>query len=181
MSVSAPLPAALIARVRTLYQEGAPTADIRRLCDVTSSTLYRVVDGIMAPGEPACEPLPRRKRPRQPTLPRVPRRGLVNRLWHAASRQVCAIEERLAAADQAPAERERDARMLAVLVKTLAGLTALDDERAVTRKSGKPDAPVPPDDHDDIDELRRGIADRLAALAAGEGEGAAGDAEPARD
>ena len=55
--------------------------------------------------------------------------ALVGRLWRTAEAQVRDIEERLARHQQQPDERERDARTLAVLVKTMRELSALDDQK----------------------------------------------------
>ncbi len=57
------------------------------------------------------------------------RTAVVKRLWRTAERQVRDIEARLIAAGQEPADRESDARLMAVLVKTLAELTALDERK----------------------------------------------------
>jgi hypothetical protein len=63
-----------------------------------------------------------------------------------------------------PAERERDARMLAVLVKTLRELAALDeshkDAARAVQADPTDDDPVPRD----IDEFRRELARRIQAF-----------------
>ncbi len=58
--------------------------------------------------------------------------SLIARLWRTAERQVRDIEDRLRLNQQPADERERDARMLAVIVKTVRDLRALRDcdERA---------------------------------------------------
>ena len=128
---------------------------------------------------------PKKKRPQALT---GEREAVVQRLWRTAERQVADIEQRLMAADQEPAERERDTRMMAVLVKTLVELGALDD--AKPKKSGARGAakssPVAPEQHDNasdesrsLDEFRRELARRIAALAGDEpaetDNGTAGD------
>ena len=62
--------------------------------------------------------------------------ALVGRLWRTAEAQVRDIEERLARHQQQPDERERDARTLAVLVKTMRELSALDDNNGRRRAAG---------------------------------------------
>lgn len=95
------------------------------------------------------------------------RRALIARLWRTAARQVRGIERRLAGEPQEPAERERDARVLAVLAMTLRELAAFD---AAERDSGRT-RQIAADDNDavprDIDELRRELARRLDGLRGG--------------
>jgi hypothetical protein len=103
-----------------------------------------------------------------------PRAALVARLWKSAERQVADIHKRLRRAGLDPDERERDARMLAVMVKTLRELAALDDKAAPHDQRPQPDEP----DNRDIDEFRRDLARRIEALVASQSEpaddGAAG-------
>ena len=92
------------------------------------------------------ETLPRKKSAAATQWKKSPQRAeLVRRLWQAADGQVKQLERRLAAT-LAPAERERDARTMAVLVKTLRELTALDaarrqarpqDERTTSARRGR--------------------------------------------
>jgi hypothetical protein len=110
--------------------------------------------------------LPRRRivlRRVRPTR-RGSRKSITRRLWLAAERQVREIEERLTTAHQEPAERERDARVLAILVKTLRELSAFDGGDNGTARPQSKDA------HDDfprdVDELRRELSRRLDSLAA---------------
>jgi hypothetical protein len=94
----------------------------------------------------------------------INRKTLVRRIWRTADAQVRDIEDRLAATRPEPVERERDARMLAVLVKTLRELAALDEAASGPSKRAEPedDDPVPRD----IDEFRRELARRIDALVA---------------
>jgi hypothetical protein len=90
--------------------------------------------------------------------------ALVKSIWRAADAQVRDIEDRLAAAGQEPIDRERDARMLAVLVKTLRELVLIDDARAAAKTQAEPD-----DDESvprDIDEFRRELARKIEAVIA---------------
>ncbi len=69
-------------------------------------------------------------------------------MMRAAERQVGEIEQRLAGSGQALGERERDARTLALLAKTLQSLTALDalHEPKAGRRNRR--AQTTNDDHD---------------------------------
>ena len=173
-----------ITEVRRQYAAGVPVADIRDQFGLTSGALYTIVDGVTL-GLPA---LPRRHvfatRPacqrggasaekhggkRSPATNKHAdrRRVLVERLWRAAGKQVRAIERRLGDGEQEPPERERDARMLAVLVKTLRELAALDPARNSEPPPAEPedDDPVPRD----IDEFRRELARRIQAFVGSQG------------
>ena len=104
--------------------------------------------------------------------------SLIARLWRTAERQVRDIEDRIARRQQAPDERERDARVLAVLVKTLRELSALDEAHAETATTD-----MNSDDDDgprDIDEFRRELARQMDAFVESRtGTRISGDAEPA--
>lgn len=86
------------------------------------------------------------------------RRSLVDRLWRTADAQVREVERRLRDGEGEPGEREKDARTLAVVVKTLRDLLALEAERP-------PDtAKETSDDVRDLDDFRRELADRIDRL-----------------
>jgi hypothetical protein len=91
------------------------------------------------------------------------RAAIVDKLWQSAERQVEDIHKRVTSAGLEPDERERDARMLSVLVKTLRDLAALDDTTMVAGH----DKPDDQSDARDIDEFRRELARRIDALVAG--------------
>jgi hypothetical protein len=164
-----------IAHARRMYAQGAPVEQICRQCAMSQTTLYYWLDGGPPSGELHLPPLPRR----QHGATRISRRrlggdrlALVGRLWRTAEAQVREIEERLKRNEQQPDERERDARTLAVLVKTLRELTALDEIKNAPQAD--------PDDDDgprDIDEFRRELARRMDALVASR-SGAAVPGEP---
>jgi hypothetical protein len=160
-----PLSPETIARIRQDYADGVAVARICAQNKVSSGVAYKCVDGV-PPGFDPLPPLPRRqaKPPRRPRTPVANRKVLVARLWRSATKQVHEVEERLARADQAPPERERDTRVLAVLAKTLRELTALD--QAQTNKTAKKDPPRDDDDAvpRDLDELRRELARRVDLL-----------------
>jgi len=160
--------------IRAAYVAGMA---VQRICAdhaVSRQTLYIALDGGPPDAQPRLPVISRRREGLRRTPRRVDREALVARLWRTAERQVRDVEERLAAQGQQPADREREARLMAVLVKTLTELAALDaantksGTRAAARSSAEPDA----DDRDqqdtarDIDEFRRELAARIAALAA---------------
>ncbi len=100
---------------------------------------------------------------------RADRAQLVARLWNAAERQADAIAERLAACGATQADAGRDARILAVLVRTLKDLSAC--EAARVSPTGEDRSHTTPRHDDtvprDIDALRRALARRLDRLVAG--------------
>lgn len=140
-------------------------------------------DGVrMFPPLPLRDPSRRKgKWPADEKSQGVKRAKLVRRMWGAAERQVRQIETRLALDAIEPAEREREARTFAVLVKTLRDLTDLDAARgkraaknADNARAGAT-AEVNYDDPRQIDDFRRELARRIEAIKAG------GDSEPAGD
>jgi hypothetical protein len=161
------VPPETVALVRRRYAEGAAVAAIQRETGLKANGLfYRCLDGHFDDGSGA--PLP---------LPQLPRRcegfggmrsasrraALVARIWRNAEAQVEKIEQRIAQSEFAPKVVERDARALAVLVRTLRELSALAEMRKpVARKEPKPedDDTVPTD----IEELRRELSRRMQAL-----------------
>lgn len=173
MPLPPPSPEA-IALARRLYAEGAPVKAILAETGLCTGTLYHWLSGGRR-GQDGLQlaPLPRRRivvGRRTPPL-KADRNSLVARLWRTAERQARDIEERLARSEQEPGERERDARVLAVLVKTLRELTALDEAQVET--NSQPDAAAADDDAvpRDIDELRRDLARRIDRLRQGRAAG----------
>src|SRR4029077_2230047 len=115
----------MIALARQRYLEGVSVSKILGETGMSLGTLYLWLDG--GPENDArLPPIQRRRvvmgKRRKPLTGRV---SLVNRLWRTAERQVCDIEDRLRLNQQQPEERERDARVLAIMVKTLRDLRAL--------------------------------------------------------
>jgi len=163
MSPAKRSPPATIALIRQMYSDNVPVADICKACGVCKNSVYYWVDGGPLSGERHLEPLPRRQagrvRPRRRRLT-GDRVTLVTRLWRAAEVQVHDIEDRLMRAAQPPDEREKDARTLAVLVKTLRELSALDDAEGQSETQDDDDSPR------DIDEFRRELARRMDAFVA---------------
>lgn len=121
--------------------------------------------------KPRTKALPAKKKPPAESDPATSaldapppdRAALVRRMWSAADHQVREIEQRLRDDAPVPDDRERDARVLSVLAKTLRELSELD--------ANNPDRENSPDDDDavprDLDELRRSLARKLEALVAG--------------
>jgi hypothetical protein len=164
MPLPPPTPEA-IALARQRYVEGVAVAAILGECAMSLGTLYKCVDGWPESGSPRLPALPRRrivtgKRRRALRGQRV---SLVARLWRTAERQVRDIEDRLARSQQLPDERERDARVLSVLVKTLRELTALDAAKTGANSQSEA-SPADDDIPRDIDELRRELSRRVDIL-----------------
>ncbi|CAH1656690.1 hypothetical protein CHELA1G11_13169 [Hyphomicrobiales bacterium] len=89
------------------------------------------------------------------------RGALVARLWRTADAQVREVERRLAQGETEPGDREKDARTLAVVVKTLRDLLALEaDEHTVEATAAKEKG----GDVRDLDDFRRELAERIDRL-----------------
>jgi len=124
-------------------------------------------------------PMPRRRRvvgKRRRPLPDASRVSLAARLWRTAERQARDIEERLARPSAANPERERDLRMLTMLVRSLRELSAFDAGLAPQAPAAAEEERLP----GDVDALRAELARRVEgirarrATAAGRGEEGAG-------
>jgi len=159
---------ATVALVRRLYIDGVPVRSILAEAGITLGTLYRCLAGDFPDGS-GIEPAPIRLRRAGVRIRQRmgSRAALVARLWRTAERQVEEVEARMKAAGLGPAEREGNARTLAIVVKTLRELTVLDEAKTPRRPTrGRP---APDDDDDDpvpqdIDEFRRELARRIGAL-----------------
>jgi hypothetical protein len=161
-------PPDVVALVRRRYAEGAPVKAIVAETGIKNLTvLYRCIAGVYPDGsgvKPA--PIPQR-RPGVHVRHRKGSRGaLVARMWRTAELQVEEIEDRLAVAGLAVAERESNARTLAIVAKTLRELAAVDDaEQPGKEKKQAPDHDIDDDPVPrDIDEFRRELARRINAL-----------------
>ena len=154
-----------------------PVKDIAAKFGVSRGTVLYWVDGGPPAGPRHLPPLPRRgsgPRRRTSAVKLGSRRQLVERLWRTASRQVREIDDRLRARlggeqEEEAGERERDARMLAVLVKTLRELSVLDEAASAAEAPAQPQADTLDDDDPmprDIDEFRRELARRIQAFVA---------------
>jgi hypothetical protein len=163
-------------RARQMYCEGATTRDIIEETGLSHWMLYHWIAGgpKNKDGERPLPPLVKRRMVTRRRILKEERLTLVNRMMRAAERQVGEIEQRLAGSGQEIGERERDARTLALLAKTLQSLTALDalhEKDAPTRKASKNES-IPRS----IDELRRSVAAKLAAIVAQRNSTGGGDA-----
>ena len=169
-----------IATIQQRAGDGVPIRTIAAELKVSPSTVVRWRDRD-AKGEDH-PPLPRPGQTQQSReMSARARTALIQRLWRAARRQVKEIEKRLAARARAGGEAseigERDARMLAVLVRTLRELAVLDQANTVAADRGDRSPAQPSDpDHDDpmprdIDEFRRELARRIEAFVGREADG----------
>ncbi len=174
MKSQIPQGADFIRRVRQAYADGKPTKQICAENALSTRRMYRYIDGGRETEALGLAPLPRRltgvvmargpngavKRRRRHHF-KGGRVALVKRIWRTAAAQVHDIETRILDATQKPDERERDARALAIMVKTLRELTLLD----ARRHPGKAEL-TPADDKDpaDIDEFRNELARRIYAF-----------------
>ncbi|HMJ29504.1 MAG TPA: hypothetical protein VK512_12380 [Xanthobacteraceae bacterium] len=152
-----------IERSRDMYVNGFTVSRILATCDMALGTLYYWLGGgPREEGSPLYPPIPRRrqvvgKRRRPLQTSRV---SLAARLWRTAEGQVRDIEERLSRPSGSPVERERDVRMLGILVRTMRDLSLFDP--------GAPGeaTPVEHDDDtpEDIEEFRKKLALRIRCL-----------------
>ena len=146
------------------YAEGRMTVEgICRKHGMSRHVLYTCLGGGALGGDHDLPLIPRRgtaarsRRRRRLSGDRV---EIVRRLWRTAEAQVRDIEDRLLQDKQEPDQRERDARVLAVLVKTLRELSALNESQGETPTTAGDDDEVPRD----IDEFRRELARRMDAF-----------------
>jgi hypothetical protein len=148
-------------RARQMYADGVDIRTIRHETGLSRDGLYNWLDG-KAEGEQLLEPLPRRRTVRHQRITTGDRRSLVERMMRSAERQVAEIELRVGAPRH---DREKDARMLAVLARAMRELTAVD---ALNRQleSDNKQAPIVDDDPppEDIDEFRNELARRIRAF-----------------
>jgi hypothetical protein len=161
--------------IREDYASGVPVDEICRRHKVGVDTAYRAIDG----GFAGLQPLPRRRDGIARSGPyrwvTSNRLSVVKRMWRAAEAQVADIEQRLRRAGQEPSER--DARVMAVLARTLRELTHIELPSPPVEQA-KADDDEPPAD---IDEFRRELARRLHAIIAARRQSAAGDPGPEMD
>src|SRR5262245_15650669 len=171
-----------VAKMRQCRLDGMSTSAIAAEFKVARSTAARRLAGDhKGAGHPPPLPRPRQARRVRNVSARA-RTALIQRLWRAAKRQVKQIEERPDARARAGSEAgeigERDARLLAVLVRTLRELAALDQANSAAADPGakSPAQPTDPDHDDpvprDIDEFRRELARRIEAFVGRESDGA---------
>jgi hypothetical protein len=170
-------PPDVVALVRRLYAEGVFVKEIIARTGIKNLTIiYRCVAGLYPDGsgvKPAL--IPQRRQGVRVRHRRGSRAALVTRMWRTAERQVEEIEDRLAVAGLDVAERESNARTLAVVAKTLRELAAVDDAKRARGKEG-----LKGDDDDNpprnIEDLRQELARKLAAFVAGPSDAIPDDA-----
>ncbi len=162
-------------RARQMYADGVTTRAIKAETGFSDGAMYHWLNGgPKTNGQRLLPPMIKRRMVTRRRILKEERVGLVTRMMRAAEQQVCEIETRLAATQQEPGDRERDARTLAVLAKTMQSLTALD---ALHEKDApKPKAPKNEAIPRSIDELRRSVAQKLEAIIARRNSG--GDRQP---
>ena len=114
-------PPDVVALVRRLYADGVFVNEIVARSGIKNlNIIYRCVAGLYPDGsgvKPA--PIPQRRQGVRVRHRMGSRAALVTRMWRTAERQVEEIEDRLAVAGLELAERESNARTLAVIAKTL--------------------------------------------------------------
>jgi hypothetical protein len=170
-----------VALARRRYLERVPVRDILAATELKLGTLYRCLAGDfpdgsgLAPAPIALRHAGGRARDRIGS-----RAALIARMWRTAERQVEEIERRLRASGLELAERESNARTLAIVAKTLRELAAFDE----SHKPAKGNKQAPDDDIDDdpvprdINEFRRELARRIDALVESRADpGGAGNTE----
>jgi hypothetical protein len=166
-----------VALVRRLYADGVPVRTILAESGLKLGALYRCLMGRFPDGtnvRPMALPLRRTGTPVRSR--KQSRAALVARIWRTAERQIAEIEQRLSENGLDVAERESNARTLAVVTRMLRELSALDDagrRRDKRAANGRHDE-MPPRT---IDELRRSLARKLDAFVAGRANSVPRDAD----
>jgi len=182
-----------IERARAMYAQGFTVARCLAAGNMSLGTLYYWLDGgpYLAPttdksavgvgpttdtsvggdahGARMLPPIPRRRvvvgKRRKPLA--ADTASLLARLTRIAERAALDIEQRLARPAAATPERERDVRMLTLLVQALRGLTAIAPaDEAAAKRNAQDDDPVP----EDMDAFRLELARRIEAFVAAERE-----------
>jgi hypothetical protein len=159
-----------IERARDMYGHGFTVSRILAACDMALGTLYYWLDG----GARRKQVIGKRRRPLETS-----RVSLAARLWRTAEGQVRDIEERLSRPCGSAVERERDVRMLSILVRSLRDLALFDPgapAQGPTHAAPVDDDPVPEDMDEFRNELARRIRGFLAQRQAQRAAEAAGDA-----
>jgi hypothetical protein len=150
-------------RARQMYADGVPVVAILAETKLSLHGFYNWVNGrASSKAQPVLLPLPKRRLVRHLRINPGDRRSLIERMMRSAERQVAEIELRVGSPRH---DREKDARMLAVLARALRELTAVDSlNKELEQEAGKArarnDDPVP----EDIDEFRNELARRLEAV-----------------
>ena len=152
-------------RARQMYADGVPVAAILAETKLTLHGFYNWINGRASKSaQPVLLPMPKRRLVRHLRINPGDRRSLIERMMRSAERQVAEIELRVGWPRH---DREKDARMLAVLARAIRELTAVDALNSdLEREAGKAraanDDPVP----ENMDEFRNELARRLEAVIA---------------
>jgi hypothetical protein len=143
--------------VRQRYTDKETVASIMARLGLGRHLVYHCINGGPDSEGNAYPPLPLRMTRRLPGS--TARKALVSRIWRVAETQVSDIERRLQLEEPGD-ERERTARLLATMIKTLRELHTLD-----AKEEKKP---VRQDDSEyrDIDHFRRELARKIDAIVA---------------
>jgi hypothetical protein len=155
----------VVALVRRLYAEGVYVNEIVAQSGIKNlNIIYRCVAGLYPDGSGVkLAPIPQRRQGVRVRHRGGSRTALVTRMWRTAERQVEEIEDRLAVAGLELAEREGNARMFAIMAKTLRDLSAVDEKTRNKESKKANDDDTPPRN---IDELRRELAKKLESFVA---------------
>jgi hypothetical protein len=158
--------AGLRARQRYLAREKVQT--ICKDEKLSLDQFYYWMDGAPQPdGGKLLPPIPRRRIIVRKSSRAGTRIALITRMMRATELQLHEIEQRLGEKKGEPGGRERDARMMTILAKTLRELIALDDENAPRDAPTKPASSEDDFVPRDVDELRRELARRVDILRQG--------------
>ncbi len=168
-----------VALARRLYQDGVAVRDILTAAGIKLGALYRCLNGDFPDGSGiAPAPVPLRHQGVRVRQRMGSRAALVARMWKTAERQVEEIEDRLKAAGLELAERESNARTLAIVAKTLRELSIVDEAKETRKGRKRPDDDIDDDPVPrDINEFRRELARRIDALVDSR-TGGGGDGDP---
>jgi hypothetical protein len=158
----------VVALVRRLYAEGVTVKEIVAQSRIRNlNIIYRCLAGLYPDGsgtKPA--PIPQRRQGVRVRHRKGSRAALVTRMWRTAERQVEEIEDRLAVAGLEIVERESNARMFAIMARTLRDISAVDEMEKSSNGKKQPSDDDSDDDSvpRDIDEFREELARRIHAL-----------------
>jgi hypothetical protein len=164
-------------RARQMYVDGADTRTIVAETGLSTWALYNWIEGRASrKSEQLLPPLAKRRIVRNLRITPGDRRSLVERMMRSAERQVAEIELRVGSPRH---DREKDARMLAVLARAMRELTAVDAlnrdlERASQAASDNtPNTAIVDDDPppENIDDFRNELARRIEAFVASRTDG----------
>ena len=152
-------------RARQSYIDGVTVRAILADAKCSLDQLYFWLDGAPQPdGSTLLAPIPRRRIIVRGAGRAGMRAALVVRIMRATELQVHRVEQHLARENAAPTEREHDARMLAVIIKTMRDLMAFDAQNAAAPDKTKPVQAADEFIPRDVDELRRELARRVEEL-----------------